>query len=140
MPELAKENSKAGLEAFIRYWYSAFSFATESGDLGPWSAVTDTSNAVAAAYQKAIERNYSQGRWMVGGQVTTPVIDVHWKAGSNVQEASVQVVQTETHYLNGDGSEGTNPTPESNIAEAVFVRFIDGSWRVTDNGIIVGQK
>ena len=138
MPELAKENSKAGLEAFIGYWYASFSYATESGDLGPWTAITDTSNAVAAAYKLALERNYSQGNWMVGGQISTPVIDVLWTDGANVQEAKVQVIQNETWYYNADGGVGKDPTPASNIAEAVFIKFTGSSWRVTDNGMIVG--
>jgi len=140
MPELAKENSKAGLEAFIGYWYATFSLATETGDLEPWSHITVLSSPVAAAYVKAIERNYSQGRWMVGGRVSTPVIDIVWTEGASVQEARVQVIQTEAHYFNADGIEGRAPTPSTNIAEAVFSKFGEGSWVVTDNGMIVGQK
>ncbi|WP_416430255.1 DUF6318 family protein [Paenarthrobacter nicotinovorans] len=59
MPELAKENSKAGLEAFIGYWYATYSYATETGDLGPWVEITGTSNPVTAAYMGALERNHS---------------------------------------------------------------------------------
>ncbi|UKA49570.1 DUF6318 family protein [Arthrobacter sp. FW305-123] len=140
MPELAKENSKAGLEAFIGYWYSTFSFAAETGDMGLWSPITDLSNPVAAAYNAAIERNYSQGKWMVGGQVSTPVIDILWTEGARVQEARVQVIQTETQYFNADGTEGRARTPRTNIAEAVFSKFGEGSWVVIDNGMIVGQK
>ena len=36
MPELAKENSKAGLEAFIGYWYAQLSYAYETGDMSAW--------------------------------------------------------------------------------------------------------
>ncbi|VXB86862.1 conserved exported hypothetical protein [Arthrobacter sp. 9V] len=138
MPELAKENSKAGLEAFIGYWYATFSYATETGDLDPWVATTDTSNAVAAAYRKALERNFSQGMWMVGGTISTPVIDVLWTDGAATQEAKVQVIQSEIRYFNADGTSGKDATPGSNIAEAVFAKFTDGMWRVTDNGMIVG--
>ncbi|NWL10885.1 hypothetical protein DM793_06195 [Paenarthrobacter nitroguajacolicus] len=138
MPELAKENSKAGLEAFIGYWYATFSYATESGDLGPWTATTDTSNSVAAAYRTALERNYTQGRWMAGGHISTPAIEVNWTPGAAVQEARVQVIQSEIQYFNSDGTAGKDATPASNIAEAVFIKFTDGSWRVTDNGMIVG--
>ncbi len=138
MPDLAKENSKAGLEAFIGYWYATFSYATESGDLGPWIATTDTSNTVAAAYRKALERNYSQGMWMVGGTISTPRIEVLWTDGTAIQEAKVQVIQSEIRYFNADGTAGRDATPGSNIAEAVFAKFADGMWRVTDNGMIVG--
>lgn len=138
MPELAKENSKAGLEAFIRYWYATFSYATESGDIDAWVAITDTTNVVAAAYKDALERNYAQGRWMVGGKITTPAIEILWTPGASTQEAKVQVVQEEIQYINADGTMGKESTPLSNIAEAVFAEYASGSWRITDNGMIVG--
>ncbi|MCR1163000.1 DUF6318 family protein [Paenarthrobacter sp. UW852] len=140
MPELAKENSKAGLEAFIGYWYATYSYAIETGDLSSWSEVTDTTNPLAASYVKAIERNYSQGRWIVGGTVTAPTIEVQWIDAAVRQQARVQVVQTEAHYFNADGSAGLKSTPASNIAEAVFLEFQGHNWRVVDNGMIVGQK
>ncbi|WP_255774126.1 DUF6318 family protein [Paenarthrobacter sp. AR 02] len=140
MPELAKENSKAGLEAFIGYWYATYSYAIETGDLSSWSEVTDTTNPLAASYAKAIERNYSQGRWIVGGTVTVPTIEVQWIDAAVRQQARVQVVQTEAQYFNADGSAGLKSTPASNIAEAVFLDFQGHNWRVVDNGMIVGQK
>ncbi len=138
MPELAKENSKAGLEAFIRYWYATYSYATETGDLGPWLQTTDTSNTLAAAYKRALEGNHSDGRWMVGGQISVPAVDIIWTAGASTQEARAQVIQEEIHYLNPDGTEGRESTPASNIAEAVFLEFRSGTWRVINNGLIVG--
>ncbi|SEJ46339.1 hypothetical protein SAMN04487917_10640 [Arthrobacter sp. yr096] len=138
MPELAKENSKAGLEAFIGYWYATFSYATETGNLGPWMDTTDTAIPVAAAYKEAVERNYAQGRWMVGGRISTPVVDVLWADGASIQEAKVQVIQSETSYHNADGTISSESTPASNIAEAVFTKFTEGAWQVTDNGMIVG--
>ncbi|MEV7661635.1 DUF6318 family protein [Paenarthrobacter sp. NPDC089316] len=138
MPELARENSKAGLEAFIGYWYATYSYATETGDLEPWLQTTDTSNTLAATYKKALERNYSDGRWMVGGQISTPVIEVNWTEDATTQEAKVQVIQSGIQYFNADGTQGRETTPSSNIAEAVFVRFTGGSWMVVNNGLIVG--
>ena len=138
MPELAKENTKEGLEAFIRYWYATFSYATESGNVEPWVAITDTQNIVAAAYKEALGRNYAQGRWMVGGKITTPAIEILWAPEGRTQEAKVQVIQEQISYVNADGTPGKEPTPPSNIAEAVFTEYASGSWRVTDNGMIVG--
>ncbi|UVJ39334.1 DUF6318 family protein [Arthrobacter sp. CJ23] len=138
MPSLAKENTKEGLEAFVRYWYATYSYAMETGDLAPWISTTDTSTAIAAAYKKAIELNYVKGRWLVGGRITTPVVEVMWVDGADQQSAKVQVIQERTQYYDADGSVGQAETPAANIAEAVFSRFIDGAWRVTDNGKIVG--
>jgi len=138
MPELAKENSKAGLEAFIGYWYATYSYATETGDTGPWSQSTDVTTVSGAAYKKAVDLNYIDGRWVVGGRITTPVIEVLWQDGSDSQPAKVQVIQEQIQYFDADGSSGQPMTPEFNTAEAVMVTFRDGSWQVIDNGLILG--
>jgi len=138
MPELAKENSKAGLEAFIGYWYATYSYATETGDLGPWSQSTDVTTVSGAAYKKAVELNYTKGRWVVGGRITTPVIEVLWQEGLNTQSAKVQVLQEQILYFDADGSSGQQGTPEFNTAEAVKATYRGNSWQVTDNGLIVG--
>ncbi len=138
MPELAKENSKAGLEAFIGYWYATYSYATETGDLGLWSQSTDVTTISGAAYKKAVELNYTNGRWVVGGRITTPVIEVLWQNGLDQHPAKVQVLQEQIQYFDADGSSGQQMTPEYNTAEAVMVSYRNGSWQVIDNGLIVG--
>ncbi|XAS71874.1 DUF6318 family protein [Micrococcaceae bacterium Sec5.1] len=138
MPELAKENSEAGLEAFIRYWYATYSYATETGDLELWSLATDTTTVSGAAYKRAIELNYIDGRWVVGGRISTPVIEVLWKDDTDPQAAKVQVLQEQIQYFNADGSSGQQATPEYNTAEAVMVSYQSGVWQVVDNGLIVG--
>ncbi|WP_284975906.1 DUF6318 family protein [Arthrobacter sp. efr-133-TYG-104] len=138
MPELAKENSKAGLEAFIRYWYATYSYATETGDVGPWSLSTDTSTVSGAAYKKAIDANYTKGRWVVGGRITTPVIEVLWKDRQDSQSVRVQVIQEDIRYFDADGSPGQPETLATNTAEAVIAAYRSGRWRVIDNGLIQG--
>ncbi|MCP2048485.1 UNVERIFIED_ORG: hypothetical protein J3D58_002557 [Paenarthrobacter nicotinovorans] len=133
MPELARENSKAGLEAFIGYWY-----ATETGDLGPWGRGTDVTTLSGAAYKKAVEVNYAEGRWVVGGRITTPVIEVLWRDQADPQAAKVQVLQEQIQYFDADGNSGQQPTPEYNTAEAVMASYRNGGWQVIDNGLIVG--
>jgi hypothetical protein len=138
MPELAKENTKAGLEAFIRYWYATYSYATETGDVGPWSLATDTTTVSGAAYKRAIDANYSDGRWVVGGRISIPVIEVLWKDDTDPQAAKVQVLQEQIQYFDADGSIGQQATPAYNTAEAVMVSYQMGRWQVIDNGLIVG--
>ncbi|MDR6988175.1 hypothetical protein J2Y66_002679 [Paenarthrobacter nitroguajacolicus] len=138
MPELAKENSKAGLEAFIEYWYATYSYATETGDLTAWMASTDTTTESGGAYKRAIELNYTRGRWVVGGRITIPIIEVLWKDGLDLQSAKVQVIQEQIQYFDAEGRPGQQTTPAYNTAEAVMARYQSGAWAVIDNGLIVG--
>jgi len=139
MPELAKENSKAGLEAFIRYWYATYSYATETGDLGPWSLATDTTTESGAAYKKAIDANYASGSWLVGGRISVPRIEVLWQPGVGSQVAKVQVIQEEIDYLDANATVRQRTSEASNTAEAVEVTFRNGAWQVVGNGLILGS-
>ncbi|MEE2570700.1 DUF6318 family protein [Pseudarthrobacter sp. J64] len=138
LPALAKENSKEGLEAFVRYWFAAYSYASETGDLSAWAAVTDTKNSTAAAQQKAVELNYADGSWMAGGEISTSVVGTVWAPDGKSQLATVQVIQDPIQYHEADGSVAQPETPASNYAFAVTAAFQDQSWRVVDSNVIVG--
>ena len=138
MPELAKENSHAGLEAFIRYWYATYSYATETGDVGPWSLATDTTTVSGAAYKKAIDANYSDGSWLAGGKIATPSIEVLWQSGADFQVAKVQVIQEEIGYFYANATVRQKISEASNTAEAVKAVYENGLWQVIDNGLILG--
>ena len=139
MPELARENSKAGLEAFIGYWYATYSYATETGDLGPWGLATDTTTESGGAYKRAIDANYANGSWLVGGRIAIPRIEVLWQAGADSQVAKVQVIQEEIGYLDADATVRQRASAASNTAEAVRATFRNGAWQVIDNGLILGS-
>ncbi|WP_223944504.1 DUF6318 family protein [Arthrobacter sp. StoSoilB20] len=139
MPELAKENSKAGLEAFIGYWYATYSYAIETGELGAWKKITDTTLPVAVAHEASVNLNYKAGRWMAGGTLKTPVIDVLWnESESGAISAKVQVIQEAIQYFDADGSKGQNDSAGSNTADALFASYTGGAWKVTNYGTIVG--
>ncbi|NHW46633.1 hypothetical protein HAV21_06980 [Paenarthrobacter sp. MSM-2-10-13] len=139
MPDLAKENSKAGLEAFIGYWYASYSYAIETGDLAAWKLATNTQIPVAIAHEESVDRNYVDGRWIVGGKLTTPVIDVSWNSPeSGTYSAKVQVIQDAIQYFDADGTKGPEDSAATNTADAVFAKYVDGAWKVVDYGSIVG--
>ena len=54
MPEAAKKQSKAGLVAFARYWYSTLNFAYETGNFGPLDKVTASTCALCAKVRPGI--------------------------------------------------------------------------------------
>ncbi|MFJ4210963.1 DUF6318 family protein [Paenarthrobacter sp. NPDC089675] len=138
MPELAKENSKAGLEAFIRYWYATYSYALETGDLKVWSSQTDMTIPAAQAHKESVELNYIEGRWIVGGRLQIPSIEVAWPSkAADSTTAKVQVIQEAIQYFDSSGVKGQKDSPPTNTADAVFAAFQNGSWHVTNYGAIV---
>ncbi|MDD7834686.1 DUF6318 family protein [Paenarthrobacter sp. AB444] len=138
MPELAKENSKAGLEAFIGYWYATYSYAIETGDLTAWRNITNMAIPVAIAHNDSVRLNYIEGRWMAGGRLVTPRVDVTWNSNPDrIQSAKVQVIQEAIQYYDAGGTKGQADSAATNTADAVFAKYGDG-WQVTDYGSIVG--
>ncbi|MDQ6739582.1 MAG: DUF6318 family protein, partial [Actinomycetota bacterium] len=68
-PPLADEFSKAGIEAFARYWYETLSYAYETANFGPLEAITDP-GCVSCANVKAGHTPWHQdGRWTAGGRM-----------------------------------------------------------------------
>ncbi|MFF1831909.1 DUF6318 family protein [Paenarthrobacter sp. NPDC058040] len=136
MPALAKENSKEGLEAFIRYWFQLLSYAYETGDGHAAKDLSAVECVLCSDLLSAVATNYTDNRWLVGGQYETPVIEVLWQPHGNQQSAKVQVLQQEIVYMNSDGSQGRAPTSATNDGAAFFANFSNGIWTVTNLGVI----
>ncbi|MCT9870011.1 DUF6318 family protein [Paenarthrobacter aurescens] len=136
MPDLAKENSKAGLEAFIRYYFQLLSYAYETGETTRAKELSSESCVLCADLLTAVATNYTEGRWLVGGKYQTPVIEVLWQPSAESQPAKVQILQQQISYQNADGSHGREPTAAINDAAAFVGVFTDGAWSTTDLGVI----
>ncbi len=136
MPELAKENSKAGLEAFIGYWFQLLSYAYETGDSTMSREFSSPTCALCQHLAKSVEANYTAGRWLSGGTFQTPVVEVSWDPKTSTQQGKLQVIQQEIRYFEANGLEGRGITAATNDAAAIFADYRDGSWLTTDVGII----
>lgn len=136
MPALARENTKEGLEAFIRYWYAQQNFSIETGDLAGWTHLYRNTCATCGRIATGIKDSYVKGRWSAGGKIHTPVIEVLWVDGAEAQQSKVQVVQDQADYYNADGSMGRPPESASNSAFGIFTVFEANEWTVSDLGLI----
>ena len=135
MPELAKENSKAGLEAFIGYWYAQLSYVGETGDMSAWLPLISQDCRLCLRLKKSGEDGFVDGRWLAGGKISVPVIEMQWTV-DRLKTAKVQVIQDQIDYYNADGSVGRPRSEASNDAFAFFASFADGAWTVVDLGVI----
>jgi len=131
-PALADENSKAGLEAFVGYWFALLNYGYETGDLSAWSALTKSGCAFCDNVKSAIAVGYKTDRWQVGGRISTPSIAAKMVEGSSTQQVVVQVTQEAIEFYKADGSVGRTPETASNTASVVIASFADGAWSVSD--------
>jgi len=139
LPEVAKTETKEGLEAFTRYWFELLSYGYETGDTKPLSAITGPDCKMCENAKQVQEGWHRDGRWLSGGKVTTPVIDTNFAVASDGNyQVAVQVSQEALSYYNADKSlDSAEPKP-ADSGNLVLAVFRDGSWFVKTVEPIVG--
>jgi len=130
LPAIASEKSKAGLEAFAKYWYSLLNYAFETGDLEPVKAVTGTPCAMCDKIFPGIVKWNADGRWVSGANITVHVAQTNFvETGSGQFQVAVQSQQRAGNLYNADASVGQTVT-ESGMLGDIMVATYDGeSWR-----------
>lgn len=139
LPEVAKTETKEGLEAFAKYWFELLSYGYETGDTKPLSAVTSSSCTMCERAKQVQEGWHQDGRWLVGGRVTTPSVNTTFNEapGGNYQVA-VQVSQEPLSYYNPDKSLDIMDPKPADSGSLMLVAFRDGAWFVQTVEPIVG--
>ena len=139
LPEVAKTETKEGLEAFAKYWYALLSYGYETGDTKPLSVVTSPSCTMCERAKQVQEGWHRDGRWLAGGQVTTPVVNTTFTvANDGNYQVALQVSQEALSYYNADKSlDSTEPKP-ADSGNLMLAVFREGRWFVQTVEPIVG--
>jgi len=139
LPEVAKTETKEGLEAFARYWFELLSYGYETGDTQALTAIT-SANCIMCERTREVQNGWHEdGRWLVGGKVSTPAVSTAFHKGSDGQyQVAVQVSQEAISYYNADRSlDSTDPKP-ADSGSLMFAVFRDGAWYVNTIEPIAG--
>lgn len=139
LPEVAKSETKEGLEAFARYWFQLLSYGYETGDT---TALLDITSPACRACERAkdvISGWHADGRWLVGGKTATPSVSTTFVvAPDGNYQVAIQVAQTSISYYNSDGTlHEATPKPED-TGNLMLAVFRDGAWYVNNIQRIVG--
>ncbi len=67
LPAEAKKETKAGLEAFAKYWYELVEYAYETGDLEPLKAVSGPSCVACNGAYELVTKGYVADDYTSGG-------------------------------------------------------------------------
>jgi hypothetical protein len=134
LPEVAKTETKEGLEAFAAYWFEQLNFAYQTGDISGIQAVTSSSCQFCANITSSLITNYEGGRWLSGGKIVIPsaATTFHREADGNYQ-VIVQVQQAAINYYQSSGSEFRAVTQPSDTGNVLLINFKDSEWHV--NGL-----
>ena len=138
LPEAAKAETKEGAIAFAGYWFSLLSYGYESGELTPLESVTSTACEPCEKAKGVIRAWHSEGRWLMGGKITTPSISTEFaKSAESTYQVVVQAHQTPLTYMRSDGSKARSDPQPDDTGNLLFVAFKDGVWHLVDVGRIV---
>ncbi|WP_284751473.1 DUF6318 family protein [Arthrobacter sp. efr-133-R2A-120] len=136
LPEAAKANSKEGVEAFARYWFQALSYAYETGDVRVLKQTTGPNCVLCTALQEAITVAWTDGKWIVGGRIETPVVVGKYRDGGGSPQTTVQAIQQLIEIRRADGTLYQDPTKASNRGMQLVATFSANGWTVIDLGLI----
>ncbi|MDK1361177.1 DUF6318 family protein [Arthrobacter sp. zg-Y1219] len=124
MPDLAKQESKEGLEAFAEYWYALVNYGYETGDPEPVRAVSADTCFNCLSYYRVLDSGYAESDWMMGAKLHLQDVSSNYvETDEGAFQATTLILQDDLHYYGPAGYIGTDPgnsTPAVQLMEAVF--------------------
>jgi hypothetical protein len=132
LPEVAKTETKEGLEAFARYWYSTLSYAYETGDTKPLEAVSGPACGSCEKVKIEVTEWHTEGRWLAGGKLHVEGAHSDFvESGPAEYQAVVQVYQeTIDYYLADSTLKGTLPRKPA-VGDLVVAVFGSDGWKAS---------
>src|SRR6478735_4192016 len=131
LPEVAKTETKEGLEAFTRYWFELLNYAYQTGDVAGLQAVTSPNCEYCAKLATSLSTNYQGDRWLAGGKITTPASTTSFERSDDGNfQVVLQVLQTPVSYYESGGKEFRAASNGSNTGNVLLADFVNGAWRV----------
>ncbi|WP_273545194.1 DUF6318 family protein [Arthrobacter sunyaminii] len=144
MPELARQESREGLEAFAAHWYELANYGYATGDVEPVRAVSGDTCLVCDGYYRTLASGYVDGDWIAGGEVhvegvTTPSYDFVPTADGYFQ-AIITITQEPLVYYGPEGYQGTAKGIGIPLEQIMEAEFLDGGWHVRTLETLVVQQ
>ena len=139
LPEVAKTETKEGAEAFTKYWFSVLSYAYETGDVALFDSIAPVPCDSCQKVSKVIKDWHSEGRWLVGGQLSTPVANSTFIKGQDGHyQVAAQVHQEPLSYMRADGTVARTDPQTPDQGNLLILAYENDGWSVVEVGSIVG--
>ncbi len=133
LPEAAKTETKEGLEAFARYWYTLLNYAYQTGDFGPMDEVTSASCRMCAKVRPGILEWNADKRWIAGGLVNPKGAYTQFvKTIEGNYQVTTQLEQSSGFLHRADGSIEKSVPASQVLADILILRFVEDHWTALD--------
>ena len=130
LPEAAKAETKEGLEAFARYWYSTLSYAYETGDIEPLELVSSPTCVSCGRVKEVVQGWNSEGRWLAGGKMVVEGVQTKFiETSPGEYQVLIQVYQDALSYYRADKTldEKTEQGPAN--GDIMVASYAGRAWR-----------
>jgi hypothetical protein len=136
LPAAAKENTKAGFEAFTQYWFDTVTYALETGDTGPLRAVSKPDCKICNGFAEEAQKSNSDGKWTVPTKWTVRSFHSDLKLDPLGQARGLFLAdETASTDFHADGSVATaRPAQRDETARDIYAIHDGKGWRVSQAG------
>jgi hypothetical protein len=130
LPEAAKAETKEGLEAFARYWYSTLSYAYETGDIEPMEMVSSPTCVSCGRVKEVVQGWHSEGRWLAGGKMVVEGVQTNFKETRPAEyQVLIQVYQDPLSYYRADKTLDEKTEQRPPTGDIMIASYGGGAWR-----------
>lgn len=129
LPEVAKTETKEGLEAFAKYWYASLTYAYETGDMKPLESISSPTCISCARVKEVVEGWHAEGRWIAGGHMVVEGAQTKFlEVAPSEYQVLIQVRQDPVSYYRADKSLDETTQSRPAIGDIMVAGFESGVW------------
>lgn len=141
LPEVAKTQTKEGLEAFAYHWYSTLTYAYETGDIKPLESISGPNCGSCGRVQEVVEGWHSDGRWLVGGRMVVEGAQTKFvEVAPGEYQVLIQVRQDPVSYYRADKTLDETSKSGPAIGDIMIAVFENGQWKAKTVEHLVNEK
>ncbi len=126
----SKQRDDAGAEQFVRYWFQALDYATQTGDITRLTAASGAGCRQCESLISSVRQNYNDGGYLQGGTHTVRSADAEEFAPDDRPMIVVSFDRSSRSAFGPDGQVRGSLPAATFVSCQVTVAWQGNGWRV----------
>ncbi|WP_053004752.1 DUF6318 family protein [Kocuria sp. SM24M-10] len=140
MPELAREESREGAQAFLDYWSDAMWYAYQTGDTSYARDITSNACEACLAELEELDSVYDDGSWAIGARESITIDQAElFEAGDGIYKPVVVYVRESSQLVSETGVQVDAPG-EPGDKSVLYMDFAERGWVYITLAPIAGEE
>ncbi|MFF0988814.1 DUF6318 family protein [Kocuria nitroreducens] len=140
MPDLAREESRDGAQAFLDYWSDAMWYAYQTGDTSYARDITSDACEACLDELDDLDAVYEEGNWTIGGRESIKIAQAEMLRATDGVYKPIVVYKREPGQLISDSEVEVDAPGEPRDRSILYMDFSDGSWIYITLAPIAGEQ